>query len=206
MNELFNNTPAASFAEVLGAVNSTAAASPEMGAEQQPIAPQQAAADFLNDGNFQDVTANPEGTYFDMPGGQQQQTQSQNIGQYIPASVAVELFDSVMTKVVLMAGKAMKLDISKSEAKATAEEKRMLTQPMEEVLKASNIRISNPFEAFAFAAVTIYGGKLMMVYFSNAFEQAEEVEPTDSDLNVVAQKAKRKNKPGAGRPRKNAAI
>ena len=204
MNELFQtNNATVSMAEVISSVSQTAAASPTDAAAQS-IPPQDAAAQFLNDqAGYQDITDN---TFTEQPQPLPGGPQAQNIGQYIPAPVAVELFDSAMSKVVLMAAKAMKLDITKTQAKATADEKRLLEQPMEEVLKASNIRITNPFEAFAFAAVTIYGGKLMMAYFSNAFEEAETVETPESDLNVVAQKAKRKNKPGAGRPRKNVQI
>lgn len=158
--------------------------------------------DILRDINNTPTPEQPQHNEFTaQPSQDMPPAQGVNVGNFINEEMAVEIFDGLISTLGVIGAKALKLDATKRDLKATAQEKKMLEEPMKQVLQSSNIRISNPFEAFAFAAVAIYGGKILGLYISQKIVGGDDTEEI-TDLNkLAAQRTKKKD--GRGRPRKN---
>jgi len=157
----------------------------------------------INNTPTPEPTPAPQNFNPDSPQQMQPQPQGVNVGNFINEEMAVEIFDGLMSTLAVIGTKALKLNATKRDLKASAAEKKMLEEPMKQVLQSSNIVISNPYEAFAFAAVAVYGGKILGLYITQKIGGSDDAEEI-TDLNKLANRPKKKD--GRGRPRKNPIV
>lgn len=154
------------------------------------------------------VNIQPEGQTFEHPQPEQQAQQQPdglNAGDFVNAEMAVAIFDIAVVNIGYYALREAGVKMAKSELKASQQEKQALEQPMSAMLAEMNIKITNPFQAFAVAAVFIYGGKIIGPILGKVMDgegEEEAVNESGTDLNKLV--APRKRKPGGGRKKKAA--
>lgn len=119
-----------------------------------------------------------------------------NIGSFLNAEMAVNLVDTIAsTGAVIAAKKLTGKRLNKSKFKATAEEKAQMEIPMKAALVASNITITNPFEALFWGIVVVYGSKVALEVIDEKMNKEDTVIGDEKIDNTSV-------KPKRGRPKK----
>ena len=146
--------------------------------------------------NFADITANTSTAQQQLLNAPpfQQQSQTINAGSLLNASVMVELVNTIMPALLVMAIKRFaKKNVVKKQFSATVDEKKMLEPIIENYLKSVNFNIQNPFNALMLGLVIVYGMKTIEVLNTTV---------ADSPVNAAGLKETIPQEEKGGRPPK----
>ncbi len=147
-----------------------------------------------------------------------------NLGELFDPEDATEIIDLIMTPLTSMAAKGMKLKATDKDLELTPKNKKTLNKITGKALKFINLKKINPVVLLLIVVLILYGMKLGKLYVSQKMlddaedegykrgkkDTEEQLKDALDQLKQLSQKGTplpaartRKNKAGAGRPKKN---
>jgi hypothetical protein len=85
-----------------------------------------------------------------------------NLNNLLNAELATDIYDTVITGVLMSVLKAVEIETNKSEISLTAKEKNTLKPIVEECIKDINIEFKTPWEALFWTTAIIFGTKIVV--------------------------------------------
>lgn len=134
------------------------------------------------------------------PGEQQNGKTTLNIGQQIPASMAINIIDKAFTPLVVVGFGMAGYKVDKRQIQMTADDKKFLEEPTENYLKTVNVTLS-PLEAMLLAFGSVYLAKAITV-ISEPRQPRQPKETNDLNTNNAGATRTRKQRSDAGTKKK----
>jgi hypothetical protein len=145
---------------------------------------------FGDSRNFYNPTPDPIHSQGNTQNGQNENSGNTtlNIGQQIPAAMAINIIDKAFTPLVVVGFGMAGYKVDKKQVQLTTEDKKFLEEPTENYLKTVNITLS-PLEAMLLAFGSVYVSKAITVISQP--KQPKQPKETN-DLNANNEGAKQR--------------